>query len=174
MEKWFTASFTSLIAICISAVGIYVAVILYTRLAGKRSFSKMSSFDFAMTVAVGSIIATTVLSSSVSLLQGVVGLAAVYILQIFAAFLRRWEFFHKIMDNQPLLLMDGSKILKENLKNAHVTEADLRSKLREANVLNLSQIKAVIFETTGDISVLQSKDPGDSVEDWLLKDVNKK
>jgi len=173
MEKWFTASPTSLIAICISAVGIYVAVILFTRLAGKRSFSKMSSFDFAMTVAVGSIIATTILSSSVSLLQGVVGLAAVYILQILAAFARRLEFFHKLIDNQPLLLMDGAKILEENLKKAHVTEADLRSKLREANVLQLSQIKAVIFETTGDISVLHSENPEEFVEDWLLKDVNK-
>lgn len=48
----------------------------------------MSSFDFAMTVAVGSIIATTVLSSTVSMLHGIVGLVAVYLLQIGAALAR--------------------------------------------------------------------------------------
>ncbi|CAM3367577.1 DUF421 domain-containing protein [Aequorivita lipolytica] len=173
MEKWFEASTTSLIAIVLTALGIYIATILFTRLAGKRSFSKMSSFDFAMTVAIGSIIATTVLSKSVSLLQGVVGMAAVYALQISIAMLRRFKIVQKLVDNEPLLLMDGEEILHENLKKARVTEADLRSKLREANVLELSQIRAVIFECTGDIAVLHSKDNEVSVEDWLLKDVER-
>lgn len=173
MIKWFEASTTSIIAIVLSAVGIYIATILFTRLAGKRSFSKMSSFDFAMTVAIGSIIATTVLSKSVSLLQGVVGLAAVYILQISVAMIRRYKFVQKLIDNQPLLLMDGEKILQENLLKARVTEADLRSKLREANVLELSQVRAVIFECTGDIAVLHSKDENVKVEDYLLADVQR-
>ena len=173
MEKWFEASWTSIIAILLTALGIYLAIILFTRLAGKRSFSKMSSFDFAMTVAVGSIIASTILSKSVSLIQGVVGLAAVYILQISAAFLRRWSWARKAIDNSPLLLMDKQTILYENLKKARVTEGDLRSKLREANVLELSQVRAVIFETTGDISVLHTSNEDQKLEDWLTNDVKK-
>ncbi|AFL79765.1 putative membrane protein [Aequorivita sublithincola DSM 14238] len=173
MEKWFESSPTSLIAIVLTTIGIYIATIVFTRLAGKRSFSKMSSFDFAMTVAIGSLIATTVLSKSVSLLEGVVGLAAVYLLQIFLAVLRRFDVVEKIVDNQPLLLMDGQNILHTNLRKARVTEADLRSKLREANILELSQVRAVIFECTGDIAVLHSKDENVKVEDWLLKGVNR-
>ncbi|HNP68814.1 MAG TPA: DUF421 domain-containing protein [Aequorivita sp.] len=173
MIKWFEASTTSIIAIVLTAIGIYIATILFTRLAGKRSFSKMSSFDFAMTVAIGSIIATTVLSKSVSLLQGVVGLAAVYVLQISVAMMRRFKFVQKLIDNEPLLLMDGKEILHNNLKKARVTEADLRSKLREANVLELSQVRAVIFECTGDIAVLHTKDEDVEVEDWLLRGVDR-
>jgi uncharacterized membrane protein YcaP (DUF421 family) len=59
------------------------------------------------------------------------------------------------------------------LKKARVTEADLRSKLREANVLELSQVRAVIFECTGDIAVLHTKDEDVEVEDWLLKGVDR-
>lgn len=173
MEKLFETSLTSLIAICLSALGIYLAVIALTRIFGKRSFSKMSSFDFAMTVAVGSIIATTVLSSTVSLLDGLVGLVAVYILQISAALLRRFKFFQKAIDNSPLLLMDGPHILDKNLLQARVTIGDLRSKLREANVICLSQVKAVVFETTGDISVLHSDDRDKELDKWLLQDVQK-
>lgn len=171
MENWFDVSYESVIAISLSAVGIYAAVILFTRIAGKRSFSKMSSFDFAMTVAVGSILASTVLNSSVSLMEGVVGLAAVYILQIIAAFLRRFTFFHQLIDNTPLLLMDGPRILEGNLKKARLTNSDLRAKLREANVISLSQVRAVVFETTGDISVLHTAKEGEEIEDWLLNDV---
>lgn len=172
MEKWFEISWDSLLAILISGIGIYAAVIIFTRIAGKRSFSKMSSFDFAMTVAIGSIIASTLLSKSVTLPEGVVGLALVYVLQLSIAFLRRFQPVTKLVDNSPLLLMDGKNILENNLKRAGVTEGDLRSKLREANVLEFSQIKAVVFETTGDISVLHSEEEID-VEDWLLKDVKR-
>lgn len=171
MENYFDASFHTLLVICINAVGIYIAVIVFTRIAGKRSFSKMSSFDFAMTVAIGSILASTVLSSSIGLLHGIVGLAAVYVLQISAAFFRRFNSFSNLIDNKPLLLMDGATILQQNLKKARVTNDDLRAKLREANVINLSQVRAVVFETTGDISVLHAADQDKNLDDWLLKDV---
>ncbi|MBA3986395.1 MAG: DUF421 domain-containing protein [Flavobacteriales bacterium] len=171
MDKYLNFTNLSWVEIFVTATGIFLAVILSTRIAGKRSFSKMSSFDFAMTVAIGSIIATTILSSSVSLIQGVTGLLSVYVLQISAALLRRFKFFQKVLDNTPLLLMDGEKILEHNLRKARVTESDLRSKLREANVIKLSQVKAVVFETTGTISVLHSEDT--ELDSWLLKDINR-
>jgi len=173
MKEWFTASATSLYAIILTAIGIYICTIVYTRLAGKRSFSKMSSFDFAMTVAIGSILASTILSKSTSLLQGAVGLASVYVLQLFVALLRRNKQFQKLVDNKPVLLMDGQEILHENLKKSHVTLDDLKSKLREANVLELSQVRAVIFEATGDIAVLHTKDENQRIEDFILEDVKR-
>ena len=172
MEKWLNINWESFAVISINAIGIYLAVIVFTRLTGKRSFSKMSSFDFAMTVAIGSMIASTVLSGSVTLAMGTLGLALIYGLQIAVATLRKYKGVSQVVDNTPLLLMDGSRILKENLRKAKVTEGDLRSKLREANVLNLSQVKAVVFEATGDISVLHSKEQ-EVLEDWLIKDVKR-
>ncbi|MCM4155529.1 YetF domain-containing protein [Gramella sp. AN32] len=173
MDKWFKIDFSSFLAIFLSTIGIYLAVILFTRIAGKRSFSKMSSFDFAMTVAIGSIIATTILTKSVSLWEGIIGLLSVYILQLTVAMLRRFQFIQDAVDNSPLLLMDGKNILHENLRKARVAESDLRSKLREANVIKLEQVRAVVFECTGDISVLHTEDASKELEDWLLNDVER-
>ena len=169
----FKTSWETVMLISASALGTYIAVILLTRISGKRSFSKMSSFDFAMTVAVGSIIATTILSSSVKMIEGIIGLASVYVLQIGIAFARRNKTIQNIVDNSPLLLMDGDKIISSNLLKARVTESDLRSKLREANVTEMSQIKAVIFETTGDISILHKEDDH-PIDLWIMKDVKRK
>ncbi len=69
--------------------------------------------------------------------------------------------------------MDGPTIIEDNLLKARVTKGDLRSKLREANVLDLSQVRAVVFETTGDVVVLHSSDQSQSLEPWLLKDVKR-
>lgn len=173
MKKWFAFEWSSMLAILLTAIGIYIAIIIFTRIAGKRSFSKMSSFDFAMTVALGSMIATTVLSKSVSLWNGIMGLAIIYSLQLLVAIFRRFKLVRDMVDNAPLLLMDGQNIIHENLKKSRVTEEDLRSKLREANVIRLKEVRAVVFEATGDISVLHTGDMDEELEDWLIKDVKK-
>ena len=155
--KWLWVSEPAVAAIAFTALGIYLAVILLTRLQGLRAFSKMSSFDFAITVAIGSVIASTVVLESVSLMKGAVALAALYTVQFTAATLRqRFGWFGHVQDNEALLLMAGSRILEENLRKAQMTRRDLRSKLREANVIHKDQVRAVVMETTGDVSVLHT------------------
>lgn len=167
MKEWFTTNNTTLLAIILTASGIYIALVLLTRLSGKRSFSKMSSFDFAITVAIGSILASTILSKSVALQDGIIGLLILYIIQISVAYGRRWETIRKLTDNKPTLLMKNGEILENNLKKCKVTISDLKAKLREANVIQISEVKAVVFESTGDISVLHGSEDK-KVDDWLL------
>ncbi len=173
MAKLFHTTTESIFLICACAIGIYLAIILYTRISGKRSFSKMSSVDFAMTIAIGSIIASVILTPSVSLTEGLIALGAVYLLQLFTSILRLINPIQKVIDNKPILLMDGDRILTDNMKKARVTLGDLRSKLREANVIQSSQIRAVVFETTGDIAVLHTDHENLTVQDWILEDVKR-
>ena len=169
MSDWFTASPESLIAIAISAVGVYAAVLFYTRLVGLRSFAKMSSFDFAMTVAIGSMLASSILTRTPSLPQALVGIGMVYGLQhVVGRARQRWRAVERVVDNQPILLMDGPRVLHANLRAASVTEDDLRSKLRAAGVCRLTDVHAVVFETTGDVSVLHGEHAPDA---WLLDDL---
>ena len=156
----------------VSAIIIYAVIIGFTRLFGLRSFSKMSSFDFAMTIAVGTVLSSTIISKNTSIWQGSIALLCLYVLQTTIAWLRRrFNWFSDLVDNEPLLLMKGSEILHENLKKAHLSEDDLRSKLREANVLHYGQVKAVVFETTGDISVLHSDKKDVEFDVSLLQNV---
>lgn len=172
MKKWLLSSGSSLLYIVISAIAIYISAIVLTRLFGKRSFSKMSSFDFAVTIAIGSIIASTLLSSSTTLIEGAVGLCTVYALQAIVAFLRKYKIVRETVDNASLLLMNEQEILWENLRKANVTEDDLRAKLREANVIELKEVLAVTFESTGDIAVLHTSSSNKKFEPWLLKGVS--
>lgn len=171
MQKYFEASGSSLLAIAASAIGVYIAIIILTRITGKRSFSKMSNFDFAMTISIGAMIATTVLSPSVSLIHGVTGLTAIFLLELLSNYLRQYRRYQKAVDNTPLLLMDGPEILYKNLEKARLTKEDLLANLRRANVIQLSQVKAVVFENTGEISVLHSANSSVQLEDFLLTDV---
>lgn len=168
---WLFTSNGAILMVIISSIGIYISLILFTRISGVRSFSKISSFDFATTVAIGSIVASAILSDRPPLLQSIVALASLFILQMTVARFRNYSFMQKLVDNRPILLMDGTDILEENMKEARVTRKDLFSKLREANVTQFSQIKAVIMETTGDISVLHHQNTDHELDEILLEDV---
>jgi len=170
--SWLTTTFSAVIMIIISTVGIYLALIFYTRIGGLRSFSKMSSFDFAVTVAIGSLIASTILAKDPPLLQAVVALGALYAVQMGVASLRGSStVMSKLVDNKPLFLMYGTEVLDHNLKSAKVTYDDLRAKLREANVTQMNQVKAVVMEATGDVSVLHHKDENHELDPKLMKQV---
>lgn len=152
--SWIETTFDAALMAILSTIGIYVALIIFTRISGVRSFSKLSSFDFAITVAIGSLLATTVLSKDPPLLLAIVALAALFGLQMLVASFRDNKLVSKLVDNKPVLLMKGNTMLIKNMKRAKVSQPDLLAKLREANVLKVDQIHAVIMETTGDISVL--------------------
>ncbi|REL33856.1 DUF421 domain-containing protein [Rhodohalobacter sp. SW132] len=167
--SWITTTGTTLLMILLSAAGIYIALMILTRITGLRSFSKMSSFDFAITVAIGTIIASTLLTDDPPLLAGAFGLTLLYGIQYIVSHSRRLsKTVELIVDNRPLLLMAGEKVLTDHLNTGRITEEDLKSKLREAGVVSEDQVLAVVLETTGDVSVMKRSD---RISPWIFKGI---
>ncbi|WP_179344990.1 DUF421 domain-containing protein [Winogradskyella ursingii] len=155
----------------LSVLGIFTIVIVITRIFGLRTFAKMSSFDFASTIAVGSILASIILNNDYSLLKGGIALATIIGFQtLFSYLVRRSDFFQKLFTNKPQLIMWNGEIQYENLKKCNVGKDDLIAKLREANVHSFNEVKAVIFESTGDVSVIHNSE-NKSIDEDLLQDL---
>lgn len=154
------ASWTQLASTAVSTAVLYLTVIVLTRLAGPRSLAKMSSFDFAATVAIGSLVATSAVGST-PLESGMLGLALLYVGQFLVGLGRRRGLFGGLMDNRPLLLMAGPEVLQDALDQSRVSEQELWGKLRQHGVRRLEQVHAVILETTGDMSVFTAEGPFD-------------
>lgn len=62
-------TWTRAAAVVVSAVVIYLALIVYVRVVGQRSLAAMSSFDFGVAVALGAVIGRTVLLIEPTLLS---------------------------------------------------------------------------------------------------------
>jgi uncharacterized membrane protein YcaP (DUF421 family) len=144
-------------------------VTLLVRVVGLRSFSKMTSFDFVMTVAMGSLLATASQADEIgTFVRACAGMAGLFLLQFLINWFRKiWDGFGSIVQNKPLLLMRDGKIIDAALKKSRVTQSDVMSKLRAANVHDLSEVHAVVLETTGDLSVMH----GDGFDPKLLDGV---
>ena len=155
MENWITASTPLLFKVFLSVLVIFSIIIFITRVSGLRTFAKMSSFDFASTIAIGSILASVILNTNQSLLKGAIALSGIVLFQsVFALVVRKSEVMNRLLTNAPTALMYKGEILYDNLSKTNVGEDDLIAKLREANALNFSEVHAVILESTGDMSVL--------------------
>ncbi|QNE06482.1 DUF421 domain-containing protein [Croceicoccus marinus] len=144
-------------------------VVLLVRILGLRSFSKMTNFDFVMTIAMGSLIASASQSENIPpFLQGLAAMVSLFAVQWTAARLRKSsDKVEAAISNTPLVLMRNGEYCEEALKATRVSRNDLVAKLREANVMDFSEVRAVVLETTGDISVLH----GDHLNESLLKGV---
>ena len=142
-------------------------VVILVRVNGLRSFSKMTNFDFVMTVAVGSLLAGAGQATDwLEFLQVLVAMIALFVVQYVTARLRKAsDRFETLMQNKPIVLMRDGEICESALIQTRVAKDDLIAKLREANVLEFSSVRAVILETTGDISVLH----GDACSEQLLQ-----
>lgn len=171
MSDWIETSWSALGMVLISAIAVYAWVIFLTRISGLRSFSKMSGFDFAMTVATGSAAAAIFIAKDPPLLQGLFALLVLFSMQMaIAAVRKRSTFVEKLVANEPRLIMWRTEYIEEQMKKAKITQSDVIAKLREANVTRFDQIYAVVAETTGDVSVLHGE-PGTSLDEGLLTDV---
>ena len=167
LQPWFVSSWADIVGAMLSTVATLAAIIGLTRLAGLRSFAKLSAFDFASTVAIGSIFAATATNRSVPLSVTLGVLATLFACMVALSKLRRSVPFG-LIDNEPLLLVRDGVIILPAMRRANMTQDDLRAKLREANVLDPAKVQAVVMETTGDVSVLHGEGP---LHADLLRDV---
>ena len=167
-DQWFATDWMTVGGVMLSAVCVYLLIVIYVRLTGLRSLSKMTAPDFAMTVAVGSLFASSISTASPTVLTAAVALAALFAGQAAFAVLMRSEAASEVLTNCPRLLYYKGEFRRDAMRECLVTEDDLRGKLREANALRLDGVHAVVFESTGDVSVLHG---GDGVDEWLLKGI---
>ena len=145
-----------------SAFVVLTGLIILLRLFGLRSLAKMSWIDFASTVALGSIIASTILWATWAL-EWVIAMGMILLYQsIFIRLWRRSKRFDSATENSPVLLMRNWVFVESALTATNISKESVYAKLREANVLTLSNVQAVVFETAWDISVLHWSHSPDS------------
>ncbi len=117
----------------VAVVGVcaYAALVLFLRTSGKRTLAKMNAFDFVVTVALGSTLATIVLSKDVALAEGVLAFAVLIALQFGIAWLSvRSATVRRLVKSEPTLLLHQGTWLPEAMAAERVTAEELRAAVR--------------------------------------------
>ncbi len=153
---WFD-SWSDLTRILLIGPSAYVALVLMLRITGGRTLAQLNAFDMIVTVALGSVLATILLSSTVSYSEGVLALAVLVALQYVVTWAStRARFVQDAVRNEPALLYSGG-FLHDRMRRERVTQDELRQVARSQGHASLEEdVRAVVLETDGTFSVLTS------------------
>jgi uncharacterized membrane protein YcaP (DUF421 family) len=144
----------------------YVSLVVLLRVSGKRTLSKMNAFDFIVTVALGSTLASVLTSKSVSLVQGVMALALLILMQLVSTFLAvRSDWYQRLIKAQPTLIYFRGEFLEDAMRKQRITREEILAAMRQQGAAVPEDVDAVVLETEGSLSVLrQNASSPDSLE----------
>lgn len=155
-------SWADLLRIVLVGTAAYAALVLVLRVSGKRTLGQLNAFDFVVTVSLGSTLATILLSTDVSFMEGLLALALLAGLQfLVASVAARWPRVRGALTAQPVLLLVDGEVRHPALARNRLTESELRQAVRQQGIGDLSLVKAVVLETNGKLSVISTSQFGD-------------
>lgn len=147
----------------------YVFIIFMLRISGKRTLAKWNSFDFVVTIAFGSILASILLSTKDTFGQGLLGFGLLILFQFIITWIAvRSSWVQKLIKAEPALLLYKGQLKHDILKRERVAEGEVLAALRASGVGAIEDVDAVVLETDGSFSVI--KDLSNSTAS-TLKDV---
>lgn len=155
----FFDSWSDLLRVILVGVPAYIGLVLILRFSGKRTLSKMNAFDLVVTVSLGSVLATVLLSSDVALAEGLTAVALLIALQYVITWSSvRSTRFQRIIKARPSLLAFRGDLYPEVLERERITVEELAAAVRDSGVSGVGATQAVVLETDGTITVIPRGD----------------
>ncbi|MDV2481895.1 DUF421 domain-containing protein [Methanoculleus sp. Wushi-C6] len=144
----------------------YAALVIIVRLSGKRTLSSMNAFDFIVNVAIGSVLASTIVSRDVSLAEGVIALGILVGLQYLVSWSSvRSETVQKAVKSEPRIIFRDGEFMKETMKRERIAESEIRQALRSEGIGSLESVAVIVLETNGNFSVIKKSDDMNTLVD---------
>lgn len=156
-DNWF-----SLLRIAVTAVSVYVGLIVFLRISGKRTLSQLNVFDFVVTVAFGSTMASALLSKDTAILEGLTALAMLVLLQFVVALLSlHFTWFERLVKSAPRFVYRDGHYVEKAMRMERIRKEEILQAARSQGMQGMAQVEAVILETNGNLSVIGKSDTPD-------------
>jgi uncharacterized membrane protein YcaP (DUF421 family) len=170
MDKIFFDNWESIYRTVIISFLAYISLIILLRISGKRTLSKMNAFDFIVTIALGSTLATVLLNKDVALADGVLAFSLLIFFQFIITYLSvRYQGFNNLVKSTPALISYKGSLIKTTMKKERINEDEIFAIIREKGLSSLSETEAIVLETDGSLTVIEKVTYPDSDVMAVLK-----
>jgi uncharacterized membrane protein YcaP (DUF421 family) len=158
---WFD-SWSDLVRILVVGTAAYVTVVVVLRVAGKRALAKLNAFDLVVTVALGSTLATILLSSDISWSEGALALGVLAVLQLAVTWTSsRRPGLRSALTSEPTLVLRDGEPLHAAMRAQRLTLGELRQAVRSSGTGSMADVAAIVLESDGTLSVVPAGRLGD-------------
>ena len=127
----FFSSWTDLARVLIVGTLAYAVLVMMLRISGKRTLSKLNAFDLIVTIALGSTLATVLLSKDVALAEGLLAFALLIGLQWVVAWLSvRSRYVREFVKSEPRLLLFRGEYLEGVMARERITRDEIQAAIQ--------------------------------------------
>jgi uncharacterized membrane protein YcaP (DUF421 family) len=167
------ADWSVVVRILLVGSAAYVSLVVLLRVSGKRTLGKLNAFDFVVTVAFGSVLATAVLDPDTAWVSAVSAMAVLVGAQFVVAQVTTWLPRGRWFVNaSPTLVVRDGEVLEDQLRRVRLTHGELAQALRAQGQGSVSSVAAVVLEPDGSLSVVPESAVGDGsslgdVDGWV-------
>ncbi len=132
----------------------YFTALLALRVGERRTLAQWTIIDFATAVAMGAIIGRSAVAGSQSYATGAVAIVTLIVVHRVVSVMRFNPLLGKLADHRVRVLVDGGQIRRRELRRCGLTDNDLFAHLRQKGVFSLDDVRYVLYEAKGDITVV--------------------
>ncbi len=154
MTAVFFDDWAGLLRIVVVGLAAYAALVAMLRASGKPALAKLNAFDLIVTIALGSVLATVLLSATVTLAEGLTAMAMLLGMQYAVARAStRSRRVERLVSSEPTLVYRNG-FLHEAMRAERVTADELRQVARAQGHPDLDEVGAIVLESDGTLSIL--------------------
>ncbi len=134
---------------------VYLFLLIAFRLAGKRQLGQMTAFDLVVLLIISNVVQNALIGNDNSLGGGLLGATVILLLNAGVAWLTfRHKRVERLVEHSPTVLVRHGQILRENLRRERLSLPELRAALRREGMVSLHNVRYVILEEDGHLSVI--------------------
>jgi uncharacterized membrane protein YcaP (DUF421 family) len=138
------------------AAAIYLVLLVLFRVAGRRTLSEMTSFDFVLLLVIGEATQQALLGEDFSLIHAVLVIVTLIMLDVLISWVtQRSRIAGKLVEGVPMVIVADGKPLHDRMRKARIELADVLEAARHTQGLErMDQIKYAVVETSGGITII--------------------
>jgi uncharacterized membrane protein YcaP (DUF421 family) len=138
------------------AAAIYLVLLVLFRVAGRRTLSEMTSFDFVLLLVIGEATQQALLGEDFSLINAVLVIITLIMLDVLISWVtQRSRIAGKLVEGVPMVIVADGKPLHDRMRKARIELADVLEAARHTQGLErMDQIKYAVVETSGGITII--------------------
>jgi len=163
MDMLFFDNIDKLGRIVLTAVTVYVLIVIITKVSGKRSTSQLNNFDWIVTVMIGSLGASTVLLKDIPLIEGISSILVLYVMQFLVTkYASISPQFSSFILSEPRIVFYQGQFLPDAMRAERLTRQELECAMRSEGVNSFDDVEAIVFESDAQLTIIPKPTSSDN------------
>ena len=163
MDMLFFDNIDKLGRIVLTAVTVYILIVIITKVSGKRSTSQLNNFDWIVTVMIGSLGASTILLKNIPLIEGISSILVLYVMQFLVTkYASISPQFSSFILSEPRIVFYQGQFLPDAMRAERLTRQELECAMRSEGVNNFDDVEAIVFESDAQLTIIPKPTSSDN------------